>query len=158
MRTRTLTLLLLVAGAVAAPVVSPRTAAAQAPRSDFQWGPAPAVFPAGAEMAVLDGNPGAAEPFTVRLRFPSGYKIAPHTHPTDEHVTVIQGVFAVGMGKSFEAASMKRLPAGAYVTAPENMAHFAEAHGTTIVQVHAMGPFALTYVDPADNPATRASR
>ena len=153
---RTLSYSLVVAAAAAA-MVAPRGAAAQAPRDDFQWGPAPAVFPAGAQMAVLDGNPGSAELFTVRLRLPNGYRIPPHTHPTDEHVTVIQGVFAVGMGTKFDAAGMKKLPAGGYVTAPANMAHYAEARGATIVQVHAMGPFALTYVNPADTPAAARS-
>lgn len=154
---RTFTHSLLLAAAAAALVIAPRGAAAQAPRDDIQWGPAPAVFPAGAQMAVLDGNPGSAELFTVRLRFPNGYRIAPHTHPTDEHVTIIQGAFSVGMGKTFDAASMKRLPAGGYVTAPANMAHYAEAHGVTVVQVHAMGPFQLTYVNPADTPAAARS-
>ncbi len=133
-------------------------APAESPANDITWGPAPDVFPKGAEMAVMAGNPGSNEEFTVRLRFPNGYRIAPHTHPTDEHVTVIQGVFEVGMGEKFDAAAMKRLAAGGYVTAPAKMAHYAEARGATIVQVHAMGPFQLTYVNPADTPATRASR
>src|SRR5690348_6745209 len=79
---------------------SASAAAKAAPGEDFSWGPAPAIFPAGAQMAVLQGNPGGTEMFTVRLRFPNGYKIAPHTHPTDEHVTVISGHFKVGMGET----------------------------------------------------------
>jgi quercetin dioxygenase-like cupin family protein len=124
----------------------------QAQQPELKWGPAPAVFPAGAQMAVLQGNPGAAEPFTVRLRFPSGYKIAPHTHPTDENITVITGTFRVGMGKTFDARTMTTLPAGGFVIAPANMAHYAAAQGVTVVQIHSMGPFALTYVNPADLP------
>lgn len=120
---------------------------------ELQWGPAPAIFPAGAEMAVLSGNPGGSELFTVRLRFPNGYRLAPHTHPTDEHVTVISGTFLVGMGSSFEAKSMMKLKDGGFVTAPANHAHYAAAQGPTVVQVHAMGPFAMTYVNPADTPA-----
>lgn len=120
---------------------------------ELQWGPAPAIFPAGAEMAVLQGNPAGHEMFAVRLRFPSGYRIAPHTHPTDEHVTVIRGTLLVGMGENFEARSMMPLKDGGFVTAPANHAHYVEARGRTEVQVHAMGPFALTYVNPADTPA-----
>jgi len=59
------------------------SATASAQQSDLKWGPAPAIFPAGAQMAVLQGDPGSAELFTVRLRFPDGYKVAPHTHPPD---------------------------------------------------------------------------
>jgi quercetin dioxygenase-like cupin family protein len=124
-----------------------------APGEDFTWGPAPAIFPAGAQMAVLQGNPGGTEMFTVRLRFPNGYKIAPHTHPTDEHVTVISGHFKVGMGETADAKAMMTLKPGGFVTAPANHAHYAAAVGPTVVQVSAMGPFAMTYVNPADTPA-----
>jgi quercetin dioxygenase-like cupin family protein len=120
--------------------------------SNFKWGPAPAVFPAGAQMAVLEGDPSGAGLFTVRLRMPDGYKIAPHTHPTDENVTVISGTFRVGMGEKFEKKGMLTLHQGGFVTAPAHHAHYAVASGETIVQVHAMGPFALTYVNPADTP------
>ena len=119
---------------------------------DLKWGPAPPIFPAGAQMAVLQGDPGAKEIFTVRLRFPDGYKIAPHTHPTDEGVTVISGTFRIGMGKTFDTKGMTTLSAGGFATAPANMAHYAAAQGVTVVQVHAQGPFALTYVNQADTP------
>jgi hypothetical protein len=35
----------------------------------IQWGPAPAVLPAGAKLAVLDGDPAKPGPFTMRRRF-----------------------------------------------------------------------------------------
>ena len=117
--------------------------------ASIAWGPAPAVFPAGAQLAVLEGDPSKAQEFTVRLRMPSGYRIPPHTHPTDENVTVVSGAFKVGMGTTFNDATMKQLGLGGFVTAPANMAHYAEAVGETVVQVHAMGPFTLTYVGAA---------
>jgi quercetin dioxygenase-like cupin family protein len=135
-----------------------RTSTAVPPEPQLKWGPAPAVFPAGAQMAVMDGNPAGNEQFTVRLRFPDGYRIAPHTHPTDEHVTVLQGTFLVGMGSTFVADSMMALGHGGYVTAPANHAHYAAARGEVIVQVNAQGPFALTYVNPADMPHVASSR
>jgi len=109
-------------------------------------------------MAVLQGNPAGTDLFTVRLRFPDGYKIAPHTHPTDENVTVISGTFRVGMGTTFDAKGAMTLGAGGFVTAPANQAHYAAAQGVTVVQVHAIGPFALTYVNPSDAPRASASR
>jgi quercetin dioxygenase-like cupin family protein len=120
--------------------------------ASLHWTAAPPVFPAGAEMAVLQGDPGSSSLFTIRLRLPDGYRLAPHTHPTDEHVTVVHGTFLVGMGTSFDEKSMTALPTGGFVTAPANHAHYALARGQTVVQVHAMGPFALTYVNPADAP------
>ena len=119
----------------------------------LRWGPAPAVFPPGAEIAVLEGDPTSTALFTVRLRFPNGYRIPPHTHPTDEHVTVIRGTLLVGMGETFDPNAMQALEVGAFVTAPANHAHYAAARGPTVVQVHALGPFALTYVNPSDAPS-----
>ena len=119
----------------------------------LSWGPAPAVFPPGAEIAVVQGNPFGNEPFVVRLRFPDGYRIAAHTHPTDEHVTVLAGTFRVGMGTRFREDSLVSLSPGASVTAPAEHPHYAAARGRTVVQVSARGPFALTYVNPDDLPA-----
>ncbi len=57
--------------------------------NDMHWGAAPQVFQAGATMAVLQGDPGAAGPYTVRLKMPDGYRIMPHWHPTTENITVV---------------------------------------------------------------------
>lgn len=135
--------------------LQPARLVAQAPA--LKWGPAPAVFAAGAKMAVLQGDPSKTEQFTVRLDLPSGYTIAPHFHPTDEHVTVIQGTFLVGMGDKVDGSKTMALPAGGFVTAGANQHHFAITRGHTIVQVHAMGPFALTYVNPADDPSKKVA-
>ena len=140
---------LLVAGALATLAIVPTQSSAQ----QLNWGPAPAVFPAGAKMAVLYGDPSKPTLFTVRLDMPPGYKIAPHWHPTDELVTVISGTFLVGMGDKADTSKMTALPAGAFVNAGAHMNHYAVAKGRTIVQVSAMGPFALTYVNAADDPS-----
>lgn len=134
--------------------IQPARVVAQAPALD--WGPAPAVFPAGAKMAVLQGDPGKPELFTVRLDMPDGYRIAPHFHPTDEHLTIISGTFLVGMGDSIDVSHAMTLPAGSFASAPARMHHYAIAKGRSIVQVHAMGPFVLTYVDAADDPSRNA--
>ncbi len=121
--------------------------------TEFKWGPAPPIFPAGALFAVVQGDPslpGAL--FTVRLRFPNGYIIPPHRHPTDEHVTVLRGTFLVGLGENFSKDSLTALKQGGFVTAGANMAHYASARGITEVQVTAVGPFQLTYVHPEDDP------
>lgn len=123
----------------------------------LNWGPAPAVFPTGARMAVLQGDPSKAAIYTVRLDMPSGYRIAPHWHPTDEYVTVIQGTFQVGMGDRIEPAKVMTLPTGGFVAALATQHHYAIAKGRTIVQVSGMGPFALTYVNPADDPSKKVA-
>jgi quercetin dioxygenase-like cupin family protein len=145
--------------AIAATSFVSRTAGAQSAAPELKWGAAPPVFEPGAQMAVLQGDPSkAGEEFTVRLRLPNGYKIAPHTHPTAENITVIEGTFLVGMGSTLDRTKMMALPRGAFVSAPAEHAHYAVARGETVVQVHAIGPFALTYVNPADAPVAVKSK
>lgn len=117
-----------------------------------QWGPAPASLPAGAKLAVLEGDPSKPGLFTMRLSLPDGYRIPPHFHPVDEHVTVISGTFQVGMGDRFDATKLSTLPAGTFGLLPAGMRHFAQAKGATVLQLHGTGPWKLTYVNPADQP------
>ena len=117
-----------------------------------KWGPGPAFLPRGAKFAVLQGDPGASGVYTLRLRLPNGYTIKPHFHPTDEQVTVLSGMFVVGMGDSVTWKGAQRLTSGGFITAPKDAHHFARARGVTIVQVHGEGPFQVTYVKPADDP------
>ena len=106
-------------------------------------------------FTVVSGDPGKPGLFVVRLKLPAGYKINPHWHPTDEHVTVLSGTFALGMGEKFDQAAMTELPVGGYALLPAQMRHYAMAKGETTVQVHGQGPFTLTYVNPADDPSKR---
>lgn len=123
--------------------------------AELKWGDAPPIFEKGASFTVLSGDPSQPGLYVVRLKMPAGYKIMPHWHPTDEHVTVISGTFALGMGDNFDEASMKALPAGGYGLLPAQMRHYAMAKTEAIVQVHGMGPFQLTYVNPKDDPTKR---
>ena len=122
--------------------------------SDMQWMAAPAQtgIPSAVQMTVLSGDPFKTGMFSVRLKIPDGGKVAAHWHPTDEHITVLQGTFAAGMGDKLDESALHEFPIGSYIVMPKAMRHFAMAKGETIVQVHAMGPFVLNYVDPADDP------
>lgn len=122
---------------------------------EIQWGAAPPVLPAGAQMAVLAGDPAGSGLVTIRLKMPAGYRIPAHWHPTDEHVTVISGSFALGMGDKLSEKQSKVLDAGGYAIAGANMHHFAWTDTGAVVQVNLMGPFQITYVDPMDDPTSR---
>jgi quercetin dioxygenase-like cupin family protein len=124
--------------------------------AETKWGAPPPVFEKGMSFTVMSGDPGKPGPYVVRLKMPAGYKIQPHWHPTDENVTVLSGTFAVGMGEKFDKASLKALPAGGYALMPAEMRHFAMATTATTLQVHGQGPFALSYVNPKDDPSKRA--
>ena len=127
-------------------------------QTPMHWGPAPAVFPPGARMAVVSGDPSKAAVFTVQLAMPSGYKIAPHFHPTDETVEVKKGTLLVGMGDKFDLSKAKAMKAGEKTPMAAKAHHFAAAQGATFIQVTAMGPFALTYVNPADDPQKEVTK
>lgn len=120
--------------------------------TELTWGDAPPGLPAGGKMAVLVGDPNKKGAFTVRLRSPDGYKIAPHTHPTAENITVISGTLHLGMGDKFDETAAHEMSAGSFAVMPAGMKHFAWTTGETIVQIHAAGPFEIKYVNPADDP------
>jgi quercetin dioxygenase-like cupin family protein len=122
--------------------------------ADIKWIPSPVEtgLPSTTQMSVLSGDPSKPGMFTIRGKIPAGTKIAPHWHPTDEHVTVLQGTFSVGMGEKADAAAARDFPAGSYLMMPKEMRHFVIAKTDSIIQVHAMGPFVLNYVNPADDP------
>jgi len=121
-------------------------------QDQIQWGAAPPALPQGAQFAVIEGDIKAKGLFTYRLKVPEGYQIKPHFHPVDEHITIISGTFHMGVGDKFDTGAGTTLPAGSYVVMPAGTHHFAWSEGETIVQVHAMGPWGVTYVNPADDP------
>jgi len=130
----------------------------KAKADSLQWGPAPAVFPAGAKMAVVSGDPTKPGPFIIQLSMPDGYRLAPHFHPTDETVEVKQGTFLFAMGDTFDLAKTKPMKVGEKGSIPANMHHYATAKGATVVAVTSTGPFALTYVNPADDPQKQPAK
>jgi anti-sigma factor ChrR (cupin superfamily) len=122
---------------------------------DLKWGPAPPVLPKGAQVAVVSGDPFKDGAYVLRLKMPKGYQIPAHNHPTTENVTVISGNFHIGMGDKLDAKKGIELTAGGYAEAPAKMNHYAWAAEPTVVQVHGQGPFAMTYVNPADDPSKK---
>jgi quercetin dioxygenase-like cupin family protein len=153
-RTATRTALVLSAMALAAGMVP----AADEPHhvietlAEAKWGPAPPALPPGAEMEVLNGNPGGDALFTIRVKMPANYKIPAHSHPMDEHVTVLSGGLFMGMGDKLDMAKGKELPAGGFGLMPANMNHFAYTKKATVIEIHGIGPVEFKYVNPADDP------
>jgi quercetin dioxygenase-like cupin family protein len=118
------------------------------------WGPAPPVVRPGAQFAVLEGDPTASTgDYTIRLKMPDGFRIAPHFHPLRENVTVVSGTFKVGMGDEFETNKMKAFIAGSFAFLDPDMHHYAMACGETIVQVHGQSPLQFNYINPSDDPS-----
>jgi len=121
-----------------------------------KYGPAPPFLNAGAQLAVLEGDPMAASgDFTVRLKMPDGYRIAPHTHPNRENVTVLSGTIKVGMGDQFDASKMMSFGAGSFAYLDPSMHHYAASSGETVIQIHGMSPLKVNYINPADDPTPK---
>jgi quercetin dioxygenase-like cupin family protein len=120
--------------------------------SDVKWGEPPPMLPPGSKMAVLYGDPAKAGMFVIRAKMPAGYKIPAHSHPGDETVTVLSGIFMMGMGDKLDPKVAKPLPVGSFAMMPAKSNHFAFAKTASVVQVVAMGPLAFDYVNPGEDP------
>ena len=118
---------------------------------ELTWADVPSL-PAGAKVAVIEGPLNEAVPFTFRLKFPANYQIPAHWHPAIEHVTVISGAFHMGAGDKLDQSKSKALHAGSVAVMQPKTNHFGWTQEETIVQVHGVGPWAITYVNPADDP------
>jgi quercetin dioxygenase-like cupin family protein len=125
------------------------------PPTTMEWKEGPASLPPGAKMALLEGDPTKEGPFVMRLQFPDGYHIRPHTHPKTERVTVISGAFYLATEEKLDRRDAKKLPAGSFGYWPAGMKHAAWAEGETVVQLHGVGPWQINYVNPADDPRNR---
>jgi quercetin dioxygenase-like cupin family protein len=117
-----------------------------------KWEAAPPSLPAGAKLAALDGDPAKPGFFTMRLWMPDGYRIQPHYHPNYERVTVLSGTLYLGEGDRFDESVAKPLPTGSYSSMPPGMHHFGYAKGETVLQLSTIGPWGITYINPADDP------
>ena len=111
-----------------------------------------ASLPPGAKVAVLEGDPTKEGYFAMRAVLPDGYRIPPHFHPCRERVTVLSGTFYLGAGDSFDQSRGRALPAGSYTSMEAGMRHFAWTKGETVLQITTIGPWGITYVNPADDP------
>jgi len=120
----------------------------------MKWGDGPPAIP-GSKSAVIEGNPRETGPFTMRLFLPPGTRVPPHVHTGIEHVTVLFGTFNLGHGQKFDVEKLKALPAGSFVVMPAGHSHFVQIREATVVQLHGLGPWTVTYVDPADDPTKK---
>ena len=119
----------------------------------MKWGPAPPALPAGAQVAVLEGDPAkTGQPFAMQVKLPDGYRVQAHWHPTDEHLVVVKGALLIGLGDKLDEKAFQSLSTGSYARMPAKTNHFAGAKGETTFVVYGVGPFELNYVNPSDDP------
>lgn len=140
-----------VAACTAVPTSQAQPGHAMVNPGDLKWADVASV-PAGAKVAVLEGPLNEAVPITFRLKFPANYRLPAHWHPGVEHVTVISGTFHMGTGDILEQSKTMPLAAGSFAVMQPMTRHFAWTGEETVVQVHGVGPWAINYVNPADDP------
>src|SRR4051794_5541883 len=117
----------------------------------LKWMGGPPAFPKGAQIAGLSGDPSREGLYVIRLKAPAGYKVPPHSHPFDEHVTVLSGSLILEMGEKIDEKKAGLKPGG-FGKMPKGMVHYAVFPEETVIQVHGQGPQGLTYANPADDP------
>jgi quercetin dioxygenase-like cupin family protein len=117
----------------------------------LKWTAAPGVAP-GAKIAVIEGPLNKPVPFTFRLMIPANSKVAPHTHPAYERVTVLSGTFYVAEGDRFDPARATALRAGSVAIMPPDTAMFGYTRDEgAVIQLHGTGPWGLKPVESAAN-------
>jgi quercetin dioxygenase-like cupin family protein len=119
---------------------------------EMKWTKQGGLAAPGMEQLNLVGDPAKPGPYTLRLKFPKGFKIAPHTHPDSREVTILSGVYATGYGEKFDNARLKTLPAGSFYTEPANIPHYIEIEEDTVLQVSGMGPSGRKLINPPETP------
>jgi quercetin dioxygenase-like cupin family protein len=100
------------------------------------------------DVEILFGDPDkAGEPFVMRIRELPGSVVPLHSHPVDEHITVVQGTWFFAVGDTWDQAALKELKTGAYAFAPKGRMMFAASPDGAVVQVHGIGPFHIHWRD-----------
>ena len=110
---------------------------------DIKFVDAPPALPAGTRSALLEGDPKGAGIVTMRFLIPKGARVAVHTHPTDERVTVLKGVVHVSFG---DEKSARAFPAGSYYVNPKGVQHSVWVDEETLIQITVQGPWGINFV------------
>jgi hypothetical protein len=147
----TVTALVMAAPADAKKAVHHAAKKAAAP-AELKWMDGPPGLPAGATFAVVKGNPEAKGMFAIRLKLPANYSVPAHWHPTDENVSVVSGKLAYGMSDRLNRTSAQGLNAGEKLVMKAKEHHWVLTADGAEVEISAMGPFKITYVNAGDDP------
>jgi quercetin dioxygenase-like cupin family protein len=107
----------------------------------------------GIRTTVVQGDPGQAGRYTIRLNVPANTRIQAHTHRDSRSAVVVAGTWYFGYGSVASSAATKALPAGSFYTEPAGVAHFAETKDTPVVlYITGLGPTDTVYVKKSDAP------
>jgi quercetin dioxygenase-like cupin family protein len=118
--------------------------------SEIKFGESPQL-PKGAKAVLLMGDPKQGA-YVNRVQLSANVKIMPHSHPTENLVTVLSGTLLYAEGDKYDAAKLKSYPAGSFVVETANTPHFMTGKGPVVFQVSVPGKSSFDYVDAKDDP------
>ena len=105
------------------------------------------------DQAVLFGDPSKPGMYVIRVKFPPGTHSNPHHHSQDRHVTVIKGIWWMGVGDKLDFKKAVPMKAGSYAFHPAGAVHWDGAGDEeAIVQIIGMGPVDTVQVGAAGEP------
>lgn len=145
---------LVAAWLIATPVLAQHESHRIIAPADLKWEDA-ASLPPGAKIAVIEGKMSEAGPITARVKLPANSRIPPHYHATQERVTVLSGTVNIGMGDKFDPNKTTAMKPGTVLLMPPKMHHFAWTAEETVFQLNVVGPWTVTYLNPADDPRNK---
>jgi anti-sigma factor ChrR (cupin superfamily) len=125
-----------------------RNSAIQITPMELIWKDNPRL-PPGVQTATVWGDPSKEGLFVFRVKWPPNVKVQPHSHPSDEYVTVISGTWMTASGDIYEDAKLQALPPGGFYMLPARVNQFSTSGDEeTVIEVTAMGPWGVHF-DPA---------
>ncbi len=124
--------------------------------STLKWQDGPPVLPKGIKISPLFGDPGKPGLFILRAKLPANTRIPPHWHPTAENVSILSGTLFLGHGDKLDTSGGEELTPGSFFSMPASMHHYVYTKKETVLEITAMGPFMITYINPADDPSKAA--
>ncbi|MBW3137913.1 cupin domain-containing protein [Ferrimonas balearica] len=89
--------------------------------SVVQWGPCPAFFPDGCELAVIHGDP-AKPNADILFKIPGGYAFPAHWHTSAERMVLVSGE----MSLTYQGQQPATLKTGMYAYGPAKAVHHGQ--------------------------------
>jgi len=111
--------------------------------------PPPANATSGVSSVALTGDPTKPGLYTIKVTIAPHTRVRPHTHRDNRAVVVMSGSWSVGYGAKFDAAALKELLPGSFLTEPAGQPHFAQSGDQpVIIWVTGYGPSDTKFVAP----------
>jgi len=87
-------------------------------------------------------------PYVARTRFEDGRGIGPHQHTNTTTITVLTGLFHLGIGAQVDSSAVRTYPPGSFLVIPGGVPHYEWGEGETVIQLSGVGPLGFTRLTP----------